>query len=386
MLLALLQSALTGSDAPTDPGGVDWQGLCAVAKRHAVLPLLCPLLGAYLPERAYRPAAERCAAQFYRLLILTRRCTELLRARGVEVLVLKGPGAAWYYPVPEHRKSGDIDLLLPQAGQLPLACEILTADGAQEEQEQHANHHRSFRLPEGMVLEVHTSLMEDFDAPGVNALAAAAQREMAGHTLVREILPGAALPVPDAPMQAVSQLLHMLQHFLRAGFGLKLLCDWTALWNGISPEEDMSRYARFVEESGLRTFDSVLRGVCGRYLGLRDAPADTDEALCVEFLREVFDAEEFGRTAAQRMVMVRGGLGGYLREFHHQMRLNYPRASRCPLLWPALWCATLLRFLRNNRAVRSTTLWAVLRETKRRSRLTEPLRLFEAEKVHKEKP
>ena len=116
-----------------------------------------------------------------------------------------------------------------------------------------------------------------------------------------------------------------------------------------------------------------------RYLGLDAAalPHNADEALCIGFLREIFDAEEFGRTSAQRMVMVRGGLGGYLREFHHQMLLNFPKKGKKALLWPFLWAATLVRFLHNNRVLRKTSLSAILRETERRSRLTDSLHLFE---------
>ena len=82
--------------------------------------------------------------------------------------------------------------------------------------------------------------------------------------------------------------------------------------------------------------------------------------------------------------MVRRGLAGYVREFHHQMHLNFPYAGRCPLLWPALWCATLWRFLRNNRTVRGTTTGAVLKEARRRSRLMEPLALFQNQKDTRE--
>ena len=209
-----------------------------------------------------------------------------------------------------------------------------------------------------------------------------AMRDEIGRSAARcEVLPGLTLPVPDAAGQAASLLLHMLQHFLRAGFGLKLLCDWTAFWNALPPETDMARYERFVDAAGMRGFADMVGGVCAAWLGLRPEKLKLSRSFDADtlraFLREVFDAQEFGRSSSRRMVMVRGGPIGYVREFHHQTRLNFPRAGRCPLLWPALWCATLARFLRNNRTVRGTTLGAVLAETQRRSRLMEPLALFQ---------
>ena len=78
------------------------------------------------------------------------------------------------------------------------------------------------------------------------------------------------------------------------------------------------------------------------------------------------------------MVAVRGsGLGAYTREFHHQMHLNFPRAGKCFLLWPLLWCMTLVRFLRNNRKIRHTSVRAVLRNAKARGKLVKRLFLFE---------
>lgn len=380
-LLSLLCAALTEKPTTAEFSGVDLRRVCAIADAHAVLPLLCPTLDGLLPPEEYLPAAERCTAQYYRLLFLTRRFVLLLRAQGINCVVLKGAGAAWYYPVPEHRKSGDIDLLLARAEDAAKAEAALLAAGAVPDSEQHANHHLSFHTPEGIELELHTDLTEDFDNRRVNALTDALRAAMPAHTEECAVLPGVTLPVPDAAYQAISLLLHMLQHFLRSGFGLKLLCDWTAFWNRCPADADMIDFERFLDQSGLDGFSDMVSAVCIRYLGMDPTRIrriqDFDDALCRDFLREIFDAEEFGKTSVQRMVMVRGGFGGYVREFHHQMRLNYPRASRCALLWPALWILTLWRFLRNNRVLRRTSLRSVLQETSRRSRITEPLHLFE---------
>lgn len=380
-LLALLRAALNEeSVSPEKPDPEEWSRICAVADRHEVLPLLLPVSVGQSGERLCRAASERCALRFYHLLILTRRFVGLLRENGIDTVVLKGPGAAWYYPVPEHRQSGDIDLLLIRPGQLDEACRILEEDGAVTEEKQHANHHRNLRSQEGVVVELHSSPVEDFDDAKTNALLAGMQGKMAENAVRREVVTGAELPVPDDPEQAISLLTHMLQHFLRAGFGLKLLCDWTVLWNRLPEEADMNRYELFLDESGLRGFADMIGSVCIRYLGLSSEKIRLsekfEEKACTEFMREIFDAEAFGHTSAQRMVIVRGGPAGYLREFHHQMHLNFPNAGRWIPLWPALWSVTLALFLRNNRVVRKTSLADILSETGRRSRLTEPMHLF----------
>jgi len=65
------------------------------------------------------------------------------------------------------------------------------------------------------------------------------------------------------------------------------------------------------------------------------------------------------------MVIVRGsGINGYIREFHHQMNLNYPKCGKIFLFWPVLWIATLIRFIYNNRKIRKTTSVDILKKAK----------------------
>lgn len=57
--------------------------------------------------------ARTTVRQSYHLLFLTRDLVKLLEEAGIPALVLKGCGVAELYPVPELRKSGDIDVLIP---------------------------------------------------------------------------------------------------------------------------------------------------------------------------------------------------------------------------------------------------------------------------------
>ena len=66
--------------------------------------------------------------QSYHLLFLTRDLVRLLEERGIPVLVLKGCGVAELYPVPELRKSGDVDVLIP-GNCVEAAAELLEKEG-----------------------------------------------------------------------------------------------------------------------------------------------------------------------------------------------------------------------------------------------------------------
>lgn len=328
-------------------------------------------------------AAMQCVQQSYHMLVASRRYTTLLKEGGCDTVILKGASVAAVYPVPEYRKSGDLDLLLLHKKDFERADALLRKVGATAHLEQHANHHVVYDLPDGFELELHLSLVEDFDDPKVNRELAAMQKKMPVTT--RTVL-GAELPVLADGEQALSLLLHMLQHYLRAGFGLKLLCDWVCFWQAGVAKTQRERYRSHIARLGLAGFSEMVTDVCCRYLGLsRKAVKDflpEDSAkraeFCESFLRGVFDSEEFGKTSSDRMVVLRGtGVLDYAREFHHQMHLNFPQAGRCPLLWPGLWGVTLVRFLRNNRRYRKTSLFRVLQSTKERSKLSPVLRLFE---------
>ena len=99
--------------------------------------------------------------------------------------------------------------------------------------------------------------------------------------------------------------------------------------------------------------------------------------MCDAFLDDVLAAEEFGRSDVNRMaVMSTTGLGGYFKEFHHQMKLSFPKASKVFIIIPVLWIITLFRFLRNNKKVRNTTAREIFKNSSERSKMAMDLEIF----------
>ena len=173
----------------------------------------------------------------------------------------------------------------------------------------------------------------------------------------------------------------MLQHFLRSGFGIKLLCDWVVFWKETATMEEQGVYLRLVREAGIKNFSDIVTLTCIQYLGMDAEKVEwmnyAGDYPVEEFLKEILVAEEFGKSDVHRMVVMRGtGIHDYIREFHHQMHLNFPKAGKCFLSWPVLWIITLVRFLKNNRKVRNTSTGAILKEAAKRSKLLEDLKLF----------
>lgn len=380
----------------------DWEPECAeeqvdlnkvldMAERHKVLPILYDVLCGATQRSAAQLSSEqrrrveresrKTVQQSYRLLFLSRYVLELLNENGVSAVLLKGAGTASFYPVPEVRKSGDVDLLVTDAAELQKGSQALEAAGFRVKEVQHAHHHVVLVSPEGIDVELHGMLAEPFDNEGINRYLAEKQKECFLESELKEVM-GVELRVLKPGFHAYELLLHMLQHFLRSGFGLKLLCDWVVFWNGKVPPEEQKKFLTLVSESGLKGFADMVTAVCVRYLGLNgnrvtwmDIPGEQD---IQEFMQEVLEAEEFGKSGKDRMVAMRGNSPvDYIREFHHQMHLNFPKAGRIVLVWPILWVITLVRFLRNNKKLRKVSGWSIIRKAGQRSKVIKRMHLFQ---------
>jgi hypothetical protein len=378
ILIRLLRQALKPEATEHDKelsklSYAQWGKILKLAKKHAVLPLLYetlkrePAFPADLFEHV-QSLSRKTVLQNYKLLYLTNYITKMLERASVSLLLLKGAATAKLYPYPELRKSGDIDLLIPKREELLIACAILKKQGYRVKEEQHANHHIVFETAEGIEIELHSMLAEPFDNSNINRHLNELSAEYLNHREKKDIL-GSSLWVPEDAYHAYYLLVHMLQHFLGSGFGLKLLCDWVVFWNRECGEEVQVKFFQLVKDSELLYFCRCVTELCISLLGLDEARMEflrveaAAEADVEEMLLEILEAEEFGKSDRSRMVILRGTAPtDYLREFHHQMQLNYPRYKKYILLWPVLWILTLGKFLYNNRKLRRTSLWSVLKK------------------------
>ncbi len=369
------------------PGKCDLRGLLEIAKKHAVLPLL---FDAYEGEKGIPAEFGQVLSSFaattvrsnYRLLFLTKYVTHILQEQGIRAIVLKGAATASYYPSPELRKSGDVDILVSRQETFLRAVEILKKEGFTERKEQDALHHMELVNEEGICVEVHSILAEPFESRKMNHFLETLLPAYEQHVTVNDSW-GISFYQPEDAYHAFYLVIHMLQHFLRAGFGLKYLCDWVVFWNREVDEREKETFLHLVKESGTEGFVSVLTETCVKYLGLKRKNVAfllkgfEGRELADDFMKDIFASGEFGHDKRQRMVAMRGtGISAYIREFHHQMHLNYPKAGRIFLLWPVLWGMTLLRFLHNNRAVRGVKGRDILKEAGKRSRLINKMKLF----------
>ena len=129
-----LAEVLAGKEPPHPEKRTDMDRVLELAYAHKVHPLLyeCSDLEEVSAEWRERLKREsrKIVSQNYRLLFLTKYLTSVLEENGIGTAVLKGVGVAQLYPVPEARKSGDIDLLIPYPAQFEQAVCVLENQNA----------------------------------------------------------------------------------------------------------------------------------------------------------------------------------------------------------------------------------------------------------------
>ncbi|MBO4656236.1 MAG: nucleotidyltransferase family protein [Bacteroidales bacterium] len=180
----------------------DWEVLISVAKNQSVTGLLFQAVDS-LPEDIEIPdktlvqlavMADRIEASYRRISTASEIVLTELRNEGLNPVVMKGLSCASWYPRPELRQSGDIDIYLPK---LP------TKSG------------RHFQTsPDGSL---------HFQQDGVDIDIHSRYFDIHHHT---EYLP--SVPSPEAEWMMIS--LHILKHATTSGVGLRQICDAALLW------------------------------------------------------------------------------------------------------------------------------------------------------------
>lgn len=373
----------------------EWNSIIETARNHSVLSLMCETVemlkstSDILTKRTEEHSRSVCQMS-YRIFIATRMLINLLAQEGIKTCALKGIATAAEYEVPELRKSGDVDILLADPKQIEKAVELMTKIGFVKDEKQWTLHHVVMTKGK-IIVEIHTMLAEPFDNKEINAYMESRMKGISEHFVSDEVFGISFVKLEDS-YQAYELLLHMVQHFLNSGFGIKLLCDWVRFWNREHDEKTKNEYLEMVKESGLKTFSNMVTRACIKYLGLSreyvswmniyddKLSREVEEKDTETFMEEIVFSEEFGRQNSERVVAVRGtGVGAYFKELHHQMKNSFPKAGKCFLIWPILWFITAFRFVRNNRKVRGVSTLSVLKSAGGRGSLVEKMKLFEKE-------
>lgn len=228
----------------------------------------------------------------YKLITLAQSSLlHALRERGVRPVVQKGLSVARYYPEPELRECGDIDICLPEA---EIAAAVEFARSLGQSVEIHADGSRSFAF-RGFLVELHSRLI-GLSAPGARRrLAAIVDRHAADPRL------SADLPAPAPLLELLLLDVHIMRHAFGTGIGLRQICDYVCAASSLRGHYDPAEFARACADLGIARWTALLNAFAVRYLGadpdaLAPSGYKSDSNLPVSTLMDIIIAGgNFGR-------------------------------------------------------------------------------------------
>lgn len=312
--LELVSCGLAGTrpeaDHFRDLAAADWEAIYTLALRQTVCGIcydaLCRLPDALLPPA---PLLARWAARVGAVEAANRRMrvalSELvaaLRERGLHPVVQKGLSVARYYPEPDLRECGDIDLCLP-AAEIPAAVDFARSLG--QSVEIHADGSRSFAF-RGFLVELHSRLI-GLSAPGARRrLAAIVDRHAADPRL------SADLPSPAPLVELLLLDVHIMRHAFGTGIGLRQICDYVRAADRLRGHYDPAEFARACADLGIARWTALLHAFAVRHLGaspeaLPPSGYKSDRNLPVSTLMDIIiTGGNFGRHPGAAAAPVRG--------------------------------------------------------------------------------
>lgn len=403
--LALLRAAINNQHGDACAEDADWAALFTLAGQQKLLPIVYECARRSLAAQKEENAALFAAAKqqsLRQVLGQTMRTAEFsalygtLRAAGLHPILVKGQLCSRLYPLPDHRISGDDDLLISD-GEFFVCHELLMQNGlaptcpadelARADEVTYTKsgsplhielHRRLFGSPDGAALDRFFA-----EVPPVEADDPQENRRGDGAKGSNFLM----LPPHEHLLYLI---LHAYKHFVGSGVGVRQICD-VGLWAQHYHEKiDWPRlYAQCVDAHAAGFAEAVFsaaRDTLGISFDLpapwgaaTDAAPLLHDALC----GGVYGSNDLTRlhsstvtrdaVRADRDGKRQGGLRAALFPDRRYMERQYPYVKRSALLLPAAWAQRMARYLKETRSRADSSASGSLRLAQQRLEL---LRLY----------
>ncbi len=289
--IELLKGSLWGVEL-NDLQLTDAESVFGFLREHSVAPLVANIVSnLFMPD----DIRNRWKAHVYQQLYIFRNIVyeqgvllKALQREKIPVVVLKGTSASQYYPVPEYRILGDIDLLVrhedfERAKEAILSCGYVLKN-VNDIYTRHA-----VLGKETIIVELHwrfasKNVIKDpevFD-----------DMLFADMTMDRTTL--------SCPMNGLVLLEHIGQH-LNEGIGLRQIVDWMMfVQNCLDDDMWNNTFFKLSEKIGLSRLAITVTRMCQKYLGLSEKGItwckNAEDETCQELFEYIISCGNFGRS------------------------------------------------------------------------------------------
>lgn len=307
VFFSLLRSGLWGG-APEIPEGFgDWGKVARLAKSQSVLGVVGDVM---LSDK--RIAAQLSAEMKTKIktFIMANMMTHgklngvlvnvvsHLSAAGIRSVLLKGQGLAQYYPKPELRQCGDIDLYVGLERYAdsydvvkPLATQI------DDRKALEVGKHYDFFVGK-VAVEMHR-YSDRYPTPKLDRIYQEVSLKGLNEDLVPLMFSGQTVYTPSDEYNAFYIFSHLFHHFLINGLGARQLCDWMLFLRARSSHIDMSSLETILRRLDMLKPWQAFGCVLVKYFGM---PAESfpfydsaQEHKADNIVRRLLDEGNFGK-------------------------------------------------------------------------------------------
>lgn len=277
-LLAHLLSAAIHHVAPesrlfAELNETDWRKIITKAHEQSITALVADRI-LCLPKE-YRPPRSLAIELGVSIELIERGNKRLLQVlaetsreyteAGLKHILLKGPTVAQYYPNPNLRASGDIDLYLPETGDYAKANEMARQKGYRLDGQ---SVYEQLYWRNKTAIENHLYVtyfgIPRYDKALERAIAPIRSGDQWGYTTIE----GVSYRTIPLELNAVYIFLHILHHFSYMGIGWRQICDWILMLQSQSECMDTDLFARYTEEFDLLRPMGLFALMAVRHLGV----------------------------------------------------------------------------------------------------------------------
>lgn len=234
VFFSLLRNALWGSPVEIPEGFVQWAGVARTAKIQSALGLAGDAMLSDSRIAASMPAELKTRIKTFMMAnmmthgklnnVLVKVVSEL-SAAGIPSVLLKGQGLAQYYPKPELRQCGDIDLYIG-LDDYAATYDVLSPIATKIDDRKALEVGKHYDLFVGkMAVEVHR-YSDKYPTAKLDAIYQDVSKRGLTENLVPMSFLGCQVQTPSDEYNAFYIFSHLFHHFLINGLGARQLCDW----------------------------------------------------------------------------------------------------------------------------------------------------------------
>jgi len=368
----------------------DWNEIIRLAYAHSILSIIAPVIkkvpDLHIPEWASNEIMRsmfRSIMQFENMMQVQQKIIHDFKTADIECIVLKGSSVSVYYPYPELRHMGDIDILVPHE-KIENAVELLQRDGFimlrnADKHKLHIHMHKG-----RTIVEIHHSV--DVFPDGEMGQKAQSFIKTAFEYIKPVTYNDYKFDSLSVSHQAISLLVHMARHYNNCGIGLRQLLDWVLFIekNRVTYEEEALCY---LNDFGLSSFAHLMYSCGVTYIMNNEFDSIKNEySLQQEVIEVIMKSGDLGCTSELSIKYGSKFYANIGKRFtwndvyskqKDKVLREYPIVAKVPVLIP-LFIAyhSFLSYLRM-RIYRGIKLHSLKRDVEKHNKLFSSFKLFE---------